>query len=90
MKTGRCVRCPRANGPPLLGSRLTARIAEAGGGFERPNPLIAGGPDPNAVIRIRDRLTSHADAPAPEARWCVSPNVHHQRIFVPRMAEVDA
>ena len=25
MKTGRCVRCPRANGAPLLGSRLMGK-----------------------------------------------------------------
>ena len=29
------------------------------------NPLIAGGPDPSAVIQIRDRLAAHVDAPAP-------------------------
>ena len=51
MKTGRCVRCPRANGAPLLGSRLMGKDTEAGGGVERPNPLIAGGPDPNVLIQ---------------------------------------
>src|ERR1700731_2614319 len=35
------------------------------------NPLIAGGPDPNAVIQIRDRLAAHAEGPAPTTRWCV-------------------
>ena len=29
------------------------------------NPLIAGGPDPSAVIQIRDRLAAHAEGPAP-------------------------
>ena len=36
-------------------------------GFERPNPLIAGGPDPNAVIRIRaaSRLKLRLRRPRP-------------------------
>src|SRR5580700_10617408 len=44
------------------------------------NPLIAGGPDPNAVIQIRDRLAAHAEGPAPTTRWCVCLNLHHQRL----------
>jgi hypothetical protein len=47
--------------------------AVPGGGFERPNPLIAGGPDPNALIQIRDRLAAHLEALAPTARWCICP-----------------
>ena len=54
--------------------------AVPGGGFERPNPLIAGGPDPNAVIRIRDRLAAHAEALAPTTRWCVCPHLHHHAL----------
>jgi len=42
------------------------------------NPLIAGGPDPNAVIQIRDRLAAHAEGPAPTTRWCVCLNLHHR------------
>jgi len=42
------------------------------------NPLIAGGPDPSAVIQIRDRLAAHAEGPAPTTRWCVCLNLHHQ------------
>jgi hypothetical protein len=41
------------------------------------NPLIAGGPDPNAVIQIRDRLAAHAEGPAPTTRWCVCLNLHY-------------
>ena len=58
--------------------------AVPGGGFERPNPLIAGGPDLNALIRIRDRLAAHAGALAPTARWCVCPHLHQRRSFAPR------
>src|SRR3984957_872219 len=60
--------------------------AVPGGGFERPNPLIAGGPDPNAVIRIRDRLAAHLERLAYRARWCISPNLHHWRVFAPQTA----
>jgi hypothetical protein len=42
--------------------------AVPGGGFERPNPFIAVDPDPNALIRIRDRPAAHAEALAPWAR----------------------
>src|SRR4029077_12455507 len=67
---------------PRSENRLYLRIpAVPGSGFERPNPLIAGGPDPNAVIRIRDRLAAHAEALAPRARWCVCPNLHHHDVF---------
>jgi hypothetical protein len=42
------------------------------------NPLIAGGPDRNAVIQIRDRFAAHAEGPAPTTRWCVCLNLHYQ------------
>jgi hypothetical protein len=29
--------------------------------FERPNPLIAGGPDPNALIQIRDGYAARSE-----------------------------
>ena len=71
----RRAQCRRQASTPGRASRLDPTReqylrtpAVQGSGFERPNPLIAGGPDPNAVIRIRDRLAAHADAPAPEAR----------------------
>jgi hypothetical protein len=48
------------------------------------NPLIAGGPDLSALIRIRDRLAAHAGALAPTARWCVCPHLHQRRSFAPR------
>src|SRR5271166_2967182 len=34
--------------------------------------------DGGRASRSRDRLAAHADAPAPEARWCVSPDLHHR------------
>ena len=34
-------------------------------------------PDPNVLIRIRDRLAAHADAPVLATRWCVCGNVHY-------------
>jgi hypothetical protein len=37
-----------ATGP---GGALACWKAVPGGGFERPNPFIAGGPDPNALIQ---------------------------------------
>ncbi len=37
------------------------------------------GGNPNEVIQVRDRQAARAEALAPTARWCVSPNVHRQR-----------
>ena len=42
--------------------------AVPGSVFERPNPLIAGGPDPNALIQIRDRLAAHGRLWSPGTR----------------------
>ena len=36
------------------------------------------GPDPTALIQIRDRLAAHAEGPAPTTRWCVCLNLHYQ------------
>src|ERR1700722_2544381 len=52
--------------------------AVPGGGFERPNPLIAGGPDPTALIQIRDRLAAQVEAPAPSASESGCPHLHYQ------------
>ena len=67
MKTARCVRCPRANGAPLLGSRLMGKDSGGRWRLRTGKPPYRGGPDPNAVIRFRDRLAAHGEALAPEA-----------------------
>jgi hypothetical protein len=69
---------------PLAPSSRQSDAFRPSRGFERPNPLIAGGPDPNAVIRIRDRLAAHLERLAYWARWCVCPNLHHRSVFLAR------
>jgi hypothetical protein len=61
MKTGRCVRCPRANGAPLLGSRLMGK--DSGGQWRlrtakppcrrRSRPECTIGPDPRQFASSR-------------------------------------
>ena len=43
-------------------------------------PFTAVGPDPNALIQIRDRLAARAEALARpgRVRWCVGRNVHRK------------
>ena len=66
MKTGRCVRCPRANGAPLLGSRLMGKDSGGQWRLRTAKPPYRGGPDPTALIRIRDRPAAQAEALAPQ------------------------
>ena len=51
MKTGRCVRCPRANGAPLLGSRLVGKDSGGRWRLRTAKPPYRGGHDPTALIR---------------------------------------
>jgi len=67
---------------PWLNDRCLRTPAVPGGGFERPNVLIAGGPDPNALIQVRDRLAAHLERLAYRARWCVCRNLHHWCVWI--------
>jgi hypothetical protein len=50
----------------------------------RMTPSHHGGPNPDALIRIRDRLAARAEALEPTARWCVCPHLHHPGDDSPR------